>query len=256
MSEVHTWSGTAASNDSSPPDGAPEGMAPSTVNDVIREVMAAMRRKDADENGTLTTAGGTTAYTVAAPNRTIASLAAGLKLRLQFNAVNADSPTLNVNSLGAVALRMPGGAPVGPRYFSTAGIYEVVYGSPNSTEGWYVQSVVGDAPRRQLALQASASLTLEAGRSYVCTYSGTSALTLPALSGVRVGDEVEVMAGNQAFTITPGSGEAIMWMDTATQTSNPSTRTFGGSGATATQRAARFRKLDDTTWAGFPYGYL
>lgn len=40
---LESWSTTAASNNASPPDGAPEGMAPSAVNDVIREVMAQVR---------------------------------------------------------------------------------------------------------------------------------------------------------------------------------------------------------------------
>lgn len=37
------WSTTAASNNSTPPDGWPEGQAPSTVNDCARENMAAIR---------------------------------------------------------------------------------------------------------------------------------------------------------------------------------------------------------------------
>lgn len=43
MSAISTWSTTAASNNSSPPDGFPEGMAPSAVNNSAREVMAAVR---------------------------------------------------------------------------------------------------------------------------------------------------------------------------------------------------------------------
>src|SRR5919108_701101 len=41
---ISQWNITAASNNSSPPNGAPEGMAPSTVNDVMREIMAAAAR--------------------------------------------------------------------------------------------------------------------------------------------------------------------------------------------------------------------
>lgn len=44
MSDVSTWSTTAASNNSAPPDGAPEGMAPSALNDTMREFMAAVAR--------------------------------------------------------------------------------------------------------------------------------------------------------------------------------------------------------------------
>lgn len=44
MADIKSWANTAGGNTSSPPDGAPEGMAPSTVNDCIRENMAATRR--------------------------------------------------------------------------------------------------------------------------------------------------------------------------------------------------------------------
>lgn len=44
MSNISAWSATAASNTATPPDGAPENMAASGVNDCIREVMASVRR--------------------------------------------------------------------------------------------------------------------------------------------------------------------------------------------------------------------
>lgn len=40
---IKDWSTTAASNNSASPNGAPEGMAPSGVNDTIRELMAQVR---------------------------------------------------------------------------------------------------------------------------------------------------------------------------------------------------------------------
>lgn len=43
MAAISTWSTTAASNNSASPDGAPEGMNPSGVNDTIRENMAQVR---------------------------------------------------------------------------------------------------------------------------------------------------------------------------------------------------------------------
>lgn len=45
MSEVSTWSTTAAENNATPPDGWPEGMPPNAVNDSARENMAAHRRR-------------------------------------------------------------------------------------------------------------------------------------------------------------------------------------------------------------------
>lgn len=44
MAEISDWSNLAAGNTGSVPDFAPEGMAPSGVNDVIREMQAAIRR--------------------------------------------------------------------------------------------------------------------------------------------------------------------------------------------------------------------
>lgn len=43
MSNVEKWSLTAASNNDAPPDGAPEGMNKTDVNDTMREFMAAVR---------------------------------------------------------------------------------------------------------------------------------------------------------------------------------------------------------------------
>lgn len=40
---IESWDTTPANNNSTPPAGAPEGMAPSTVNDTIRQIMADVR---------------------------------------------------------------------------------------------------------------------------------------------------------------------------------------------------------------------
>ena len=42
------WSPTDASNNSAAPDGAPEGMPPSGVNDTMRAIMGADRRAGAN----------------------------------------------------------------------------------------------------------------------------------------------------------------------------------------------------------------
>lgn len=43
MTGIEAWSSTAASNNSAPPNGWPEGQAPSTVNDCARQMMASIR---------------------------------------------------------------------------------------------------------------------------------------------------------------------------------------------------------------------
>lgn len=96
------WSETDASNTSAPPDGMPEGMNPSGVNDWGRAVMGALKRWF-DWRIPVTTAGTTAAYTVSysvAPG----ALVTGMTHRVLFNATNtlsAGDTTINFNSLGA-----------------------------------------------------------------------------------------------------------------------------------------------------------
>lgn len=74
MSDVSTWSATANANNAASPDGFPENMAPSGVNDSCREVMAAVKRADA-ENAKLS--GATFSGAIAMGGNKIAGLPAG-----------------------------------------------------------------------------------------------------------------------------------------------------------------------------------
>lgn len=93
------WSPTDASNTTASPDGMPEGMAPSGVNDWGRAVMGAVKRWY-EWTVPKTTGGTTTAFTL---SYTVApgALVDGMSHLVQFNATSGASPTLNVNSLGA-----------------------------------------------------------------------------------------------------------------------------------------------------------
>ena len=96
------WSETDASNNTPAPDGAPEGMFPSGVNDTLRAVMGATKRWY-DWSIPKITGGTSTAYTLAysvAPG----ALLDGMVHVVQFNAANGNAATLNVNSLGAIPL--------------------------------------------------------------------------------------------------------------------------------------------------------
>ena len=104
MSEIQSWSVTAASNNSASPDGWPESMAPSGINNSARENMAAMRRLYGDWNGSLSSGGSSNAYTLS-PNRTISAYAAGIDFLFLANHANTSAATLNVSSLGAKDLR-------------------------------------------------------------------------------------------------------------------------------------------------------
>src|SRR5690349_16306451 len=106
-SGLHTWSQTAATNniiDSS--INFAEGQSHSSVNDSARALMAVVAKHRDDTNGTLTTGGTATAFTLAT-NTVFTTLALmnGQRLRVKFNQTSGAAPTLNVDSLGAKALQ-------------------------------------------------------------------------------------------------------------------------------------------------------
>lgn len=108
MSNVSQWSTTAASNNASPPDGWPENMARASVNDSAREMMAALSKWFLDTDGSLVSAGGTTAYTLTT-NSSNAALADISFLIFRINATNTGAATLAVDGLTAKDWTKPGG---------------------------------------------------------------------------------------------------------------------------------------------------
>jgi hypothetical protein len=124
MSDIQTWSNTASSNNASPPNGFPEGMAPSTVNDAAREVMAAISRYRSDTDGVNTSAG-TNTITLAA-SRTMTAYAQGDLYTFKAGGTNTGATTLNVDSLGAKDVQFNGAALAGGEIVSGL-MYTAVY---------------------------------------------------------------------------------------------------------------------------------
>lgn len=110
MGNVSTWFKTAAANNTgSTPDYPIEGMAPSTVNDCMRENMAAVARWYEDGQGSLITGGTGNTFTLAA-NNTYSALAKQPFLVFQVDRANTGASTLQVGSLAAKGLRIAGAA--------------------------------------------------------------------------------------------------------------------------------------------------
>jgi microcystin-dependent protein len=96
------WNEDDNANTTAAPDGAPEGMAPSGVNNVLRAHQGALKRFYNWTNPKITGGSGM-AYTLSyavAPG----ALVDGMTHLVQFHAVNGTAATLNVNSLGATPL--------------------------------------------------------------------------------------------------------------------------------------------------------
>jgi hypothetical protein len=132
MSNVSQWDNAAANNNDTPPDGWPEGQAPSTVNDCAREMQAAISRWYDDQKGELVTAGTSNAYTLTT-NSTHAALADQSLLVFRADRANTGAATLNVDTLGAKSMRLNGAA-LASDYLVADVIYAAMY---NATDDAY-----------------------------------------------------------------------------------------------------------------------
>lgn len=152
------WDETDANNTTAAPDGMPEGMAPSGVNDWGRAVAGALKRY-VNQQSPKTTGGTSTAYTLSygvAPS----ALVDGMTHLVQFNAANGDAPTLNINSLGATPLHYFSAGSwrtVPAALWAANAVHRVAY---NSSAGAYR---LIDLPDRTGVVEAFAGATAPAG---------------------------------------------------------------------------------------------
>jgi hypothetical protein len=126
---VTSWSQDAANNDDADSSvNYAEGQAPSTLNDAGRGLMSSVAKYRDDTAGSLVTAGTTTAYTLTT-NQGFADLDAldGQELTIRFNAANGASPTLNVDTCGAKAIRINATTAVPTGFIAAGSIWRVTY---------------------------------------------------------------------------------------------------------------------------------
>ena len=102
MSDVTSWSTTAANNNGTPPDGWPEGMAVNALNNCGREMMRAVV-KEAQINAVkvLASVSGTNTIT-ASMTPDLAAYSAGMMVVLTPANNNTGAATLNIDALGAL----------------------------------------------------------------------------------------------------------------------------------------------------------
>ena len=131
MTDVSQWNTSDSSNTGTPPAGAPEGMAPSGVNDVLRAIMGAVARMRADTHGTLTTTGSSNAYLLTA-TQTLSSYAQGDFFMFEANHTNTGAATLNVDSVGVDSIVNPDGTALIAGQLTSGGIYGVIHDGTNA----------------------------------------------------------------------------------------------------------------------------
>ncbi len=233
------WNEDDNANTTAAPDGAPEGMAPSGVNNVLRAHQGALKRF---YNWTIPriTGGSGSAYTLSyavAPG----ALVDGMTHLVQFHAVNGASATLNVNGLGALPIHYHASgawrvAP--PGLIDTDEIRRVAYHASSGTwrlldlrnrTGEVVPFAGATAPAGALLCYGQAvSRTTYAGLFAVLGTThgggdGSTTFNLPDLRG-RVAAGKTDMGGSDAGNLTGG---ATLGAALGAQTNTASTTVSG-----------------------------
>ena len=173
--EIQDWSTTAGSNNSSAPNGFPESMAPSGVNNSARELMAQVRRwAEQIISGTYgaTTGEASNAYSIT-PDIYPSALTPGATYTFQASTTNTGAATLEVASLGAKGLQS-GGAALSSGDITENDWIEVVYDG----HVFQIVSNTGTAGVTAVAKGGTGAGTLTDGG--VLLGSGTAAITAMA----------------------------------------------------------------------------
>src|SRR5262245_51388701 len=177
MSNISTFSTVAGNNNSSPPNGWPEGMARSAVNDTARELYSALAKWYKDTQGTLLSTNTSTAYNLTT-NNAHASLSAQSIVSFRAHVACGASPTLNVDGLGAKAIHKTPGVAVQANDIPINSIVVVQY-NPNLDRYEMLSSAValGDA---------SIATAKYAAGSVDATALGTNAVTSVKINALAV----------------------------------------------------------------------
>lgn len=104
----------------------PEGMPPSQVNDAGRADEGIMSRWHRDSNGSLTSTGTSTAYDVTT-NQTLSAYYTGLEITFKAHVSSGNSPTLQLNALGAVSIVWPDDIEVMDGDIASGSLVNVIY---------------------------------------------------------------------------------------------------------------------------------
>lgn len=123
--EIYDLDVSAANNNATPPNGFPENMQYSQVNDSARELMAVQARF-VQALGGLTTTGGGNAY-VLTISQAMSSLDSGMLFIFKADKTNTGASTLRINALTPAALRDNVGDTLAAGDISAGALYLVQY---------------------------------------------------------------------------------------------------------------------------------
>jgi len=130
--DVQAWSKTAASNANADPlINWAEGQPRASVNNSSRSELAAHAKKRDLENGSITTGGSANAQTFTSGVGYTTPIPTGLRVLLKIGFTNTAATTLNMDSIGAVAIKDQSGADIGGNALLLGRYVEFIYNGTN-----------------------------------------------------------------------------------------------------------------------------
>lgn len=262
MSGVYGYSKTAASNTSVGGISIAEGMNPANVNDADRADLTDTAKWRDDTSGALTSGGSANAQTLTT-NSTITAYADGQRFHFVAGFTTTTSATLNVDSVGAKAIRKGADLALGGREILIGGHYIVQYdASANGGGGaWMLLNP---------EIQDNGEIT---SFTLTCSSPGDLSITYNSRSckWYRIGDlvffDLTIDFDTNAFTTPSGAAlldEALPYnADGAWQFTNGrcshisepgSTRQLGWDAADGTKDLYFFANRDGATNTGVGFG--
>jgi microcystin-dependent protein len=159
---IWQWSTTAGSNDSADASiNLREGQAPSTLNNAVRAIMAALKAWWLDLGGMLDTAGTSTAFTLTT-NQNISTLTDGACVSARMHATNGASATLAVDGTAAKSITTAPSTPASSGMLLIGSVHTFVYDAGN--DEWRLKGVfVPDGVAKTGDLKVKATSTTDAG---------------------------------------------------------------------------------------------
>lgn len=223
MADIATWSTTAASNNSASPNGFPENMAPSGLNDSAREVMAAIAKlyTDLGGNAILVSGGSANAQTLTT-TQTHAALDDMALTVFRAGYTNTGAATMAVDGLTAKNIYHHGQALTG--YEIVAGnLYVLLY----DEDGDNYEIVNPSATSKILAEQATTS-----GTAFDFTIPSWATEITVMFAGVSLSgtDNVLIQLGDAGGVETTGYLGASSRVAGGSSTGSTFTTGFGVSG--------------------------
>lgn len=120
------WSELDASNTGAAPDGVQGGYAPSTIAPILRSTRGALKRFYVQNNAIYTSTGSASAYVLTYAGAP-AALSKGIQYAFWANHTNTGAATLNINALGAKAIRRWDNSVLAPNDIVSGCAYIAIY---------------------------------------------------------------------------------------------------------------------------------